>query len=279
MKSQRTPHQLANEIRLLRTQHSGSFLLVEGPDDGRLYRRFIDQQKCHLVVGFNKTNVVSAVGLLDTANCPGVLGLVDSDFDVLDGTTAPSPNIVSGDTHDLETTLIRSPALETVLEEFASPEKLRAFEGRYGGTLRDWLIASARPLGYLRWHSLKNGLGFRFEGLHFSRFVNIHNLNLNPSALCSQIKNQSQLHALSNEDLLAAGWPSERKDDPWQICCGHDLVELLALSLRRCVGSKTLTTDEVSRSLRLAFSAQHFALTALYTAIKQWQHNTTFAIL
>jgi len=208
-----------------------------------------------------------------------VLGLVDADFDVLDGTPSSSANIVSDDSHDLETMLIRSSALDTVIEEFASPGKLRGFEQRYGGTLRDWLLASARPLGYLRWHSLKNGLGLRFEGLHFHRFININNLEMSRTALCTQIKNQSQLQALPDQELLVAGWPSERNDDPWQLCCGHDLVELLVISLRRCVGSVSVAAGEASRSLRLAFSPHHFAQTGLSGAIKQWEQRSNFKIL
>ena len=280
MRSLRTPHHLANEIRLHRTQHRGSFLLVEGADDGRFYRRFIDPRNCHLLVGLNKDLVTSAIRLLDADNFEGAIGLVDADFDALDGTAVPSSNIVRTEFHDLEAQLVRSTALDMILEEYASPEKLRRFEGRYGAPLRNWIIETARPLGYLRWHSIRAGLNLRFEGLHFPRFVNARTLELDAGALCNQIRNQSQNHSLSDTQLLAISWPANRPEDPWQLCCGHDLVELTTLALRQCVGSRQrLTTEEVRRGLRLAFSEHDFHRSQLRALIARWESQKGFRVL
>src|SRR6267154_312432 len=143
MRSVHNQHTLANEVRLKRTQFAGTFLLVEGPDDGRFYRRFTDPKHCHISIGFNKENVIRAIDVLDAAGAKGVLGVVDSDFDALDGKELPSANLVRGDCHDVETLLVRSPALETVLHEFASPEKLVRFEAKYKGPFRNWLVETA----------------------------------------------------------------------------------------------------------------------------------------
>jgi len=253
---------------------------VEGSDDGRLYRRFIDRTKCQLIVGLNKQNVISAIHLLDADNFAGALGLVDSDFDALDGTPVHSTNILRSECHDLEALLVRSPALEAVLHEFASQEKLERFENNYGNNLRNWIVATARPLGYLRWYSARRGLNLRFEGLHFSRFVNARTLKLDNAGLRAEIKNQSQNHAISEDELHTAGWPTKQNEDAWQVCCGHDLVELLTLALRRCIGSRQgLTTEDVAQGLRLAFSEQHFAVSELRASIARWESQSGFHIL
>jgi len=280
MRSSRTPHHLANEVRLKRTQHSGSFLLLEGPDDSRFYRRFIQPEQCHIIIAFNKDNLISAISLLDVAGFHGVLGVVDADFDVLELRGLPSVNIVRGECHDVEAMLVRSPALDAVLHEFASPEKLESFEGRFGGPLRSWLVETARCLGYLRWYSLTTGLNLCFDGLRFSRFIDARTLRLDRAALLAEIKNRSQNPALSDDELIAGGWPIDRNDDPWQVCCGHDMVELLCLALRRAIGTRHgLTTDDVARSLRLAYSPEDFSRSELRAAICQWEVNNGFQIL
>lgn len=55
---------VANDIRLNRQQHRGSFLIVEGPDDARLMRKFIDTS-CQLVVAFGYDQVSGAIGILE----------------------------------------------------------------------------------------------------------------------------------------------------------------------------------------------------------------------
>src|SRR5229473_6176198 len=120
MRSAPTPPQLANEVRLKRSQHKGSFLIIEGPDDSRFYRRFINDKECHPLVAFEKQSVIAAIRLLDADGFNGALGLVDTDFDLLDGVTIPTPNLIRGECHDLEAMLVSSPALEAVLHELAS---------------------------------------------------------------------------------------------------------------------------------------------------------------
>jgi hypothetical protein len=192
----------------------------------------------------------------------------------------PSVNIIRGECHDVESMLIRSPALDAVLHEFASPEKLARFEGRFAGPIRRWLVETARCLGYLRWTSLTTGLDLCFDGLRFARFIDIETLMLDRAALLTEVKNRSGNWAISDAQLVQAGWPRDREDDPWQVCCGHDMVELLALALRRAIGSRQrLTAEEVARALRLAYSQQDFARSEVRGSIAGWEANNGFQVL
>lgn len=280
MRSLLSQHHVANEIRLKGTQHKGSFLIVEGPDDGRFYRRFLDPRQCHLVVAHGKDILVSAVGLLDAEGFSGVLGLADADFDVLEGTAPPSPNIVHGDCHDLEAMLVRSPALDAVLHEFAAAEKLAAFEGQFGASVRKWLLETARCLGYLRWHSRKNNLNLRFDGLRFSKFVHKKGLRIDVAALVTEVRNHSQKLSIPQSELVAASWPAGANHDLWQVCCGHDMVELLTFALRGGLGSQqNLQPEQVARSLRLAYGIQDFCGSGTYASINEWETKTGFRVL
>jgi hypothetical protein len=275
-----TPSQLANEVRLKRSQFAGVFLLVEGAHDSRFYRRFIDPVSCRLVVCFSKANVLSAVSILDQESFPGVVGLVDHDFDWLDGKPPTSKNVVTCDCHDLESMLVRSPALEAVLHEHGSAEKIALFQEKSGTTVRQWLLSSARSLGYLRWNSIRMGLNLSFEGLHFSRFIDIKSLVVDETALRQEIRNNSQAWQISDQQLTDAGWPPKQNHDPWYLCCGHDLVELLAFALRRAIGScQSFNSPHVSSALRLAYSRTDFSNSALYRSIRQLENHGQFRVL
>jgi hypothetical protein len=252
---------------------------VEGADDSRFYRRFIDGTKCHLIVAFDKQSVISAVRLLDVDGFVGAVGLVDSDFDQLDGKKLPSTNLVRGECHDLESMLVRSPSLDAVLHELASPHKLVEFERRYGAPLRIWLTDTAQSLGYLRWNSLNLGLNLRFDGLHFSRFVDSRSLILDPASLRTEVRKQSKNWQIPEEQLIAAGWPANRNENPWHLCCGHDLIELLTIALRRAVGSQqNIDPSDVSRALRLGYSERDFERSGLSASLREWETKTGFEI-
>jgi len=131
-------------------------LLLEGEDDHRFWDRRVSQG-CELVIGDGKQNVEGAVRRLDTRRFSGALGIVDADFDRLQGRALPSPNLLATDAHDLECVLLRSPALDGVLAEYGDRAKIRRFEATQGGTVRDALLARGLIFGRLRWLALRRG--------------------------------------------------------------------------------------------------------------------------
>ncbi|WP_089727874.1 DUF4435 domain-containing protein [Candidatus Thiosymbion oneisti] len=91
---------IENEIIMGRHTHRGSFLLLEGEDDHKFWDRRVSQG-CELVIGDGKPNVEGAIIRLDTRRFSGALGVVDDDFDRLQGRALPSPNLLATDAHDL----------------------------------------------------------------------------------------------------------------------------------------------------------------------------------
>ena len=245
MKSFQTSHSIANELRMKRTQRDGAFVVIEGADDSRFYRRFVARQICALIPAFSKENVIGAVALLDETNFVGALGIVDSDFDVLVPKALPSPNIVRGDdSHDLETMLVRSPALDAVLHEFTAPGKLEAFEARLNAPFRTWLLQSAKFIGYLRWHSVTKGTNLCFEGLRFSRFIDSQTLRLDHDAFFAEIRNRSRNWAITNADSLRLAALRVVQMIPGMFAAG--MTWLICLRLRsggRLARSKTLALN------------------------------------
>jgi hypothetical protein len=274
MKKSITPDRIANKIRLLRTQHPGSFLIAEGDTDTRVWEYFVDSTKCHVENASNKHNAVKVLNILEKDNFAGVLAVVDADFDILEKTVPLSPNLLLTDTHDLETMLLKSPALEKVLREHGSTEKIKRFPQ---DIIRQTLLESAKIIGYLRWASLKFNYGLKFEGLAFKKFVNEDTLILDELKLIQTVKNNSQKPGLEDQEIRA-NMDSLKTDtqDMWYVCCGHDMTSILSIALCKALGScnsKTVEPNVLEQNLRLAYESSYFCKTQLYAAIQQWEKN------
>lgn len=278
-----SPHTIAGTIRLLRGAFPGSILVVEGPTDARVYESLVSQDHCQVICAHTKANVIGAIEILLQAQVMGVLGIVDADFSHLEDDFPRTAGLFRTDTHDLETMIVLSPALDRVLAEYGSPQKLTDFERRSGTVVRDALLLAVLPVGYLRWLSIRLQLNLRFSELDFRRFLP-DRAPLRPSIrhLVTTAKNHSQRHDLDTKYLVAEieRIASERHD-PAQVCCGHDIVVALSVALRRLLGTNDpsrVSPERLEQSLRLAFRPDFFRATVLYTSVVAWEADTRFAV-
>ncbi|MBC1236355.1 DUF4435 domain-containing protein [Nostoc sp. 2RC] len=267
----------ANKIRLLRSTYSGTFVLVEGDSDKTFYNRFVDELACKLIVvsgkPSSKQRVIEVLEILEKSNFQGILAIVDADFDRLETSTFSSPNLLRIDTHDLETMLISSPALNKVIAEFGSEEKITKFNL----DVRSVLLETGRSVGYLLWISRCSQLNLTFDGIKFSKLIDEKTLQIDELKLIQELKNKSQAYSLKDEELQQQLKIKKSKNhDPWQVCCGHHLVEILSFGLRGVLGTNKATDVEpnsLERNLRLAYEEIYFFETQLYSDIRTWETN------
>ena len=62
--------------------------------------------------------------------------------------------------------------------------------------------------------------------------------------------------------------------DPWHVCCGHDLIELLSATMGKSVpmvNGKNCAADTLETCLRLSYEPDHFKSTTLYAGIRHWE--------
>jgi len=71
--------------------------------------------------------------------------------------------------------------------------------------------------------------------------------------------------------------------DPWQVCSGHDLVQILSIGLRNIFGNprgKSVTMEVVDGILRVAYDHSYFCLTRLHNSVKDWEKaNPPFKVV
>jgi hypothetical protein len=268
-----TADDLANDIKMSRSLHSGAFLIVEGPTDIDLYEKFTDNSHCDLRPAFSKGNAIKALELLEADNFDGIVAIVDRDFWKIDGDDPGNPNLLSTDTHDHESMLISSNALDKVLHDFGDHMKINSIPR----SIRDILLEGALPIGLLRWLSFHkiHAANLKFKGLSFHRFIDKRSLAINIGNLIDEIKNNSIRFELDEEkikskieELMKAGY------DPWQVCLGCDMIEILSIGLRHVFGkrsARSMTPELLVGILRVAYDDACFCLTEVFKSVKEWE--------
>ena len=267
----RTPDEIATEIRMRKSQSPGTFLIVEGRDDRLFMQAFISLSTCEIEVAQGKQNVCDVIDILDAANFDGVLGLIDADFDRIEGIPDRSHNLVMPECHDLIMMLVKSPALDRTLKEMESRPKLEAFKEN----VLEALIERALPVGYLRLYSLRERLDLRFRKLNYAAWISRSSFMADTPTLIETVKNHSQRHDLPSSVLASAIEELHgSKYDPYEICNGTDVIEILSIGLRKVLGNEkasAVKSESLKSYLRLAYSEQHFCSSNLKRDIEKWQ--------
>lgn len=73
MKQTVTPHIVANEVRMMRTQHKGALVIVEGPSDKSAFLGLLRRDTCRIVIAYGKENALAAQVILEHEGVVGVL--------------------------------------------------------------------------------------------------------------------------------------------------------------------------------------------------------------
>ena len=198
----------------------------------------------------------------------------------LRGLRSRSQNLVMPEHHDLIMMLVSSPALDRILTELGSRNKLKAFEE----DVLEALIDRALPVGYLRLYSMREELCLQFRGQKYSDWIDLTSFVANTEKLIETVKNYSQRHDLSSSVLDDAIKELQgSKHDPYEICNGTDVIEILSIGLRRVLGNKNakeVEGEKLKSLLRVAYSDQHFCSSNLRRDIEKWQRQKpTFQVL
>ena len=264
-----------------RSHYAGCFLIVEGRDDRMFFERFVNRSYCAVQVAGGKPNVIDVIEILDADdNFSGFVGVIDADLDHVAGYSWQSSNLMFIETYDLEALLIKSTALESVLIEFGSTKKISC----RAQNPRKELIDAALPIGCLRLHSRRSELTLKFDGMRYARFVDRDSLQTDVRELVREVKNRSQRSDLAYDDTVQEILSIRSTvNDPWLVCCGTDMVEILSIGLRRALGTNNagaVTPDELRRCLRLAYQWQELTDSQLGRDLREWaERNPGFRVL
>ena len=138
------PDEIRGTVEKMEMNYPGNggkvFVIVEGPYDLEVYDRCFNRDSTILRIANSKENVRDVVADILAQSGEGdashIIGIIDSDFSLFTGSGIKGKNLFITDTHDLETMLIASPALDRVIEHVAAGAIPQSFSQRVQGDLR-----------------------------------------------------------------------------------------------------------------------------------------------
>lgn len=273
---------IAQTVRMIRSAHKGSIIIVEGGSDVKAYSNFIDPGACRLLPANGKDNAINALELLEKEKFGGVVAIVDADLFHLENIVPESPNLLLTDTHDLETMILRTDIFDKIVSEFVDADRVASFEG----PIKTKLLENSLILGYFRWVNsrFKEDLNLDFRDLPFNKFINQKYFKIELNNLIEEVKLKSDNYAIDNNRIkFLIGELLKQDHDPWQVCRGHDIVNILSFGLNNVFGfGRDFPTkpEKIEKILRISYGSSYFGKTILFNSINRWESiNTSFKIL
>jgi len=262
---------------MLRTKSTPTIFVVEGISDQKLMARFVDAKLCTLLCAHGRVNVEEAIAVLHRESVAGCLGLVDADFDRVNGVARSADNIVCYEHADSEMMLLMSPALDRVLVEYAVKSKVDSLlRCTQTDSVRDCLLRCGEPLAQVRHASLVCGLKLKFKGIDYGKFVCAKTLRVDEKKAIQLVVANTKQADLTPEAVsqLLEQRPSDVALSEY--CCGHDCTTILSIGLRQAIANlpqQLASKANVERLLRLAFEWADLMRSTLYEQIVTWENR------
>jgi hypothetical protein len=271
---------IAAEVRMERQTHKGAFLLVEGATDIKRFERVVSEGPCSFVNCFGKPNAKEAIERLYDDGFPGVLGMIDADFDRLLSREIDHEGIVVSGTHDFDLDAATTSMFERYLNEVADQSKIAAAGG--ARDLMANLLMAIKPLTAMRFANEKHQLGYSLSKLGIEEFFDGRAVNVDAmvdAVSWGAFSGAAEKAALKAHIAHYAG----SNIDLQQATCGHDFCAALGIALRDVAGARRppqTWQSEVEMHFRLAFDLGHFRETHAYVAVTSWEgENAPYRIL
>ncbi len=293
MESHITPERVANAI-MQDTRFTGLYLIVEGKKDSKVYGKFLRKDSIQIKEAFGYLKVIKVVELLSERGFQHSLGVIDSDFSTILGRELPSLNLATTDDHDIEMTIIKTEALESVVESLAGKEPIAAFCDGLGLQLRQILFESCKELAYLKMANHIDNLGLVFkpkdpEGNHlkYKKFICDKTLRylgreLMVDAVINYSRNKSEKVADKSSILRSIDNVSKNEYDMYQLLNGHDVCNAIYLMLKyglKCRNPILNDFNAVEEMLAMAFDFSFFSKTNIYNSLIAWANDKGINII
>lgn len=271
-----TSDEIANEIRMRSLYDSGPFILVEGSSDATFFRCQMTVNIENIIPTFGWERLFDAIVKLSKDLQDRTIGLIDLDYREIVKTRPKPANVFTTDSHDLETMMFNSDAFRKVLIQKSSKKKVEKYPSGSRG-IKNTIIKLAKSIGYLRFYSQYKGKHYSFNGMDIEKYVKRNDLTFSKSKFISHLRGKNPKNHSMPNDILRQSIVECRKvailRDPYRLCCGHDLMKIMAIGLKSMWGSynaKEIYGDVLEESFMLAYTCQMFSKTNLFRQISVW---------
>ena len=287
MEDQITAARIANAI-CQDTSFVGTYLLVEGKRDVKLYGKFVDKPSVRVKATWGKYKLREVYGILRDRGISNALGIRDADFLRIKGNSKYNKNfeeaIFATDHHDAEVMIAFSGAVDEYFSLISDDEQIRQFEKKIGRPVFDLAISLCYEIGCLRLANKRLSLGLSFkpekpEGnkIKLHKFIDASNWSVSRALLINTVWEYSQNRGFvvaSRDDMMKAVELISSEDHSInELINGHDLSAVLHFISTSGLKSKNKLLQDsgcVEDLLIAVFDIRRFSATELYEKTSNW---------
>jgi hypothetical protein len=271
-----TSTEIAGEIRMRSLYDSGPFILVEGCSDASFLRCQTTVNIENIIPTFGWERLFAVMARLPKNLRNRTIGLIDLDYRGIVQSRPKPKNVFTTDFHDLETMMFGSDAFRKVLIQKSSRDKVTKYPRGSRG-IKTTIIELAKSIGYLRFYSEYTGKHYSFDEMDIEKYIKRSDLTFSENKFISHLRgNNSKNHSMPNDVLRQATAECSKVKtlrNPYRLCCGHDLMGIMATGLKSLWGTynaKEISGRVLEESFMLAYTCQMFSKTKLFQQIGVW---------
>ncbi|MGW7668206.1 hypothetical protein ACWGJX_13885 [Streptomyces sp. NPDC054775] len=263
------------ELRAEGLGANAGILVVEGPDDKRLFARHVLDIAQVLPAG-GRTLLLSAYEKASTAQRSKIIFVTDCDYEVRRGNLRGGLGLVITTLTDLESDLIGMGLLDSLVTEMV-PRALDSEDGRrrVSEQLRRTAEDIALPLGRIRMAAQPLGVELNLDELRLHKFRNSRNGAVEVQKLIDSVHTKvAHLVSLREWRELVSATPDDRG-----MCHGKDLLRAVAVVIKDDLKAGVVTAEQLARNLRLSADQGQLEKWDVVRRIKNWQQVNGRSIL
>lgn len=274
-------YDIAQEIRMERQFHKGSFLIVEGKTDVARFKKYVSKTECSFVNAHSVVKAKEALNLTKERSIPGVLAIVDADFDRLSrkGLIAKD-SLLYSTSHDFDLDWVTLRSLETYLNEVGDETKINAFGGHQ--EIIKIILECLKPVSVAKFLNRARVFNFKTSGIEASEYYK-KGCDIQGAFVSALISNEHLDESKRLSVMADINKARKKSFDLYQLTNGHDFCSVLGVMLKEELGNrKTQQTwgSEVEKHLRLSFDDTDFTGASIYQDIIDWETtNKPYKIL
>lgn len=256
------------DLRLDRFGKSVAVLVVEGPDDKRLFSLHTVHRQQVIGAGGRRL-LLSALALADRNGRDDILFVADCDYEVAFGRLRPTPNLVITEQADVEGDLVALGGVNRLVAELV-PMALESDEHlvRIVDAVLVRSVAIAENLGILRKIAVEHGFELDTD-VRFGKFRERDSANINDAKLVRSVLQGTECPV--EYDACLDRVRRERRG--LAVCNGHDLVSAICHVLRVDFGVRNQTPETLQALLRHGLQRETFLEWSVVARIQRWQRR------
>ncbi|WP_405990801.1 hypothetical protein [Streptomyces sp. NBC_00986] len=263
------------ELRADGLGSSRAILVVEGPDDKRVFARHVLDPAQILPAGGRKL-LLSAHEKANVHQRAKIVFVTDCDYEVRRGALHGSPDLIITTLTDMESDLIALGLVEPLVLELV-PQALESQAVCHSICVS--VLAKAKkisiPLGRLRMAAQPLGIPLDLDDVKISRYWNSKTASMNFARLVDAMHSKvSDVVSFNDWRALVAESP-----DDMGMCHGKDLLRSVAYVLKSEYRVADMTSDLLARLMRAHLTGDYLEKWDVIRRIKTWQQASQRYVL